>query len=109
MSKKKCIDFLGQEVKIGDWAVVTQNNSLYIGKVVKAGASVTIAVDSEDEFIKTDSKFGRLSWQDKKIFMTKRFGPKSKWFPSAPRTFARDGKFIKITPTEEMLMNYDKS
>ena len=104
----KCIDFIGQEIVVGDWAVVTQHNALYIGKVVKAGTSVTIAINSVDEFIKTSKSFSKIkSWQDRSDFIKKRFGPKSIYYPSNP-SWARNGKFIKITPTEEMLISYDK-
>jgi hypothetical protein len=104
---KKCIDFIGQEVNIGDWAVVTQNNSLHVGKVIKAGNSVTIAVDSIDEFIKTDKSFINTSgWKNRRDFIKKKFGI-NRYYPMNP-SWARDGKFIKITPTEEMMVDYDK-
>ena len=50
----KCIDFIGQEVELGDWCTVTQNNILYVGKVVRIKSSVTIARTSIDEYMLTD-------------------------------------------------------
>lgn len=102
---KKCVDHIGQEIVIGDWAVVTQHNRLYVGKVIKAGNSVTIAVDAKDEFIQVNPQFKKLPWQDKhKVLKAK--GYSGSWNPAC--SWARDGKFIKITPTEEMLIAYDK-
>jgi hypothetical protein len=103
----KCIDYIGQEIVVGDWAAVTQNNTIYVGKVIKAGKTVTIAIDSIDEFILTDSKFKRASgWEERRDIVRKKFGQKTNWFRRGP-DWARDGKFIKITPTEKMLAGYD--
>lgn len=105
MSKR--VDFIGQEVELGDWCTVTQNNSLYVGKVIKAGNSVTIACNSIDEYILTDKNFSKIiKWDDKKTHIQAKFGPKASWRSTSP-SWARDGKFVKITPTQKMLIDYD--
>lgn len=40
----KTIDHIGQEVEVGDWCAVTQNNSITVGKVIRTtkGGNVTI-------------------------------------------------------------------
>tara|TARA_R110000803_G_scaffold15548_2_gene42912 strand:- start:259 stop:579 length:321 start_codon:yes stop_codon:yes gene_type:complete len=104
----KCVDFIGQEIVVGDWAVVTQHNALYVGKVVKAGTSVTIAVNAQDEFTKTSSVFKNAKgWEAKALLVKKKFGPHARPYAHQP-SWSRDGKFIKITPTEEMMIGYDK-
>lgn len=103
----KCVDFIGQEVKLGDWCTVTQYNCLYVGKVIKTGSTVTIACSSIDEYILTDKKFSKITrWEDKRTHIEARFGPKVSWLSKSP-TWARDGKFVKITPTQKMLIDYD--
>ena len=106
---KKCLDYIGQEVNIGDWCAVTQNNRVHVGKVIKAGSSVTIAINYKEEFMQTDKSYMNLkTWKDKRNMLISKFGSdKGAYFLSGP-SWARDGKFVKITPTDKMLMEYDK-
>lgn len=104
---KKCIDRVGQVVNVNDWAAITQHNEIFVGKVIKAGNSITIAVDSiHEKAIK--NKIATASWAQKREWIDKNYPHKKYSYYSWP-SWARDGKFIKITPTEEMLLAYDKS
>jgi|TARA_R110000764_G_scaffold85829_2_gene166485 hypothetical protein len=105
---KECIDCIGQKVELGDWCAVTQHNSIYVGKVIKAGSSVTIACSSRDEFIMIDAGLKRArGWHDKKKYMENMFGPGVTPHIKHSPSWARDGKFVKITPTRDMLVKYD--
>tara|TARA_R110000744_G_scaffold343653_1_gene448882 strand:+ start:1514 stop:1837 length:324 start_codon:yes stop_codon:yes gene_type:complete len=105
--ENKCIDCIGQEVELGDWCAVTQHNAIYVGKVIKAGTSVTIACSSQDEFLMTNSKFKKIKvWKNKVDYMKRRFGPDATPHTRSP-SWARDGKFIKISPTPKMQSDYD--
>ena len=103
----KTIDHIGQEVEVGDWCAITQHNTIYVGKVIKAGDSVTIATNSINEFIKTNKSFKALkSWQDRKKMIESKFGTGTSYHDFGP-SWARDGKFLKIKPTAKMEMEYD--
>lgn len=110
-----CKDYLGQEVSLGDWCAVTQHNQIFIGKVVKVGNSVQIAIDSCNEFLlfwKKDPKNPKNKWDQQNEAFFNKFGiTKRDWYISnnyaTNPTVARDGKFIKVCPTIEMEKRYD--
>tara|TARA_R110002073_G_scaffold192565_1_gene351382 strand:+ start:610 stop:942 length:333 start_codon:yes stop_codon:yes gene_type:complete len=105
---KECIDCIGQKVELDDWCAVTQHNSIYVGKVIKAGSSVTISCSSRDEFIMTDAGLNKIKgWHDKKKYMENMFGPDATPSIKHSPSWARNGKFVKITPTKDMLVKYD--
>lgn len=103
---KKCIDHIGQEIVVGDWAAVTQNNIMYVGQVIKATSTVTIALDSMDEFRKTDKSYLTAKWQDQEKIIKNKFGPKATRWVDSP-SWIRHGKFVKINPTDKMIVDYD--
>ncbi len=106
---KKCIDHIGQEIVVGDWAAVTQNNVIHVGKVIKASSTVTIAINSREEFMLTNKPFLKLkSWKDKRDFLEKKYGKHNSYWRTLSPSWARGGKFIKITPTNKMIIDYDK-
>ena len=103
----KCVDYIGQNVEVGDWCAVTQNNSIHVGKVIRAGSSVTISCSSRDEFIMTDAGLSKItSWVERNKYMESIFGTGATPHTNSP-SWARDGKFVKITPTRDMLVKYD--
>lgn len=102
----KCIDRLGQEVNVGDWCAITQHNEVYVGKVIKAGNSVTIARDRiEGEVINKGYKRNWKQYQNELKELQKIF-PSLTYIPT-PLSFVRDNKFIKITPTRDMELKYE--
>ena len=106
--KKTLKDHIGQEIVVGDWAAVTQHNTIYVGKVIKANSSVTIAINSKEEFMQTNKEYLKLkNYIDKTDFLRNTFGKRNGSGLLCGPGWARDGKFIKIEPTDEMLVNYD--
>ncbi len=101
-----CKDHIGQIVNEGDWCAVTQNNTMYVGMVIKATTTVTIALDSVDQFRKTNKAYLEADWKDQNKILKNKFGNNAcKWVDSPG--WIRHGKFVKINPTDEMLSNYD--
>lgn len=107
------IDKIGQEVNVGDWAAITQWNEVFIGKVIKVGEkTITIAVNRMQEYIKSDYMPKFNNYIDKDVYLQKQFGldykDKFGWdgYRQNP-DWVRDGKFIKITPTKKMELDYE--
>jgi hypothetical protein len=104
-------DVIGQEISINDWCAITQRNQVFVGKVVSISSkgAVTIAIDSVDEYVYTNkAELNALDYKQKNIHMQKAF-PKVKdprWWNEC--SWARDNKFVKIYPTKEILLAYDK-
>lgn len=98
-------DRLGQEVKVGDWCAITQHNEIYVGKVIKCGNTVTIAQNIREAFI-IQNKLGnwRNYEKNKKMFESAFPGMR---FSNNTLSFVRDNKFIKITPTRQMELDYE--
>lgn len=116
------IDRLGQEVNVGDWCAITQNNQVFVGKVVKSGNSVTIArnrIEADLMSLKFSSYYNTPTYIHKELgdtfegFLKKRYNvdfntfKKSVNYDYSPLSFARDNKFIKITPTKDMELKYE--
>lgn len=104
-------DIIGQEVKIGDWAAITQHNRVFVGKIVKANNSITIAENRAQEFLVNNPKvFDKMSWQQRSDYWISTFGTdaikKFGHWNSIP-SWVRDGKFVKIEPTKEMMLQYE--
>lgn len=104
-------DIVGQEIKVGDWAVITQHNAVYVGKVVKAENSITIAENRAKEWYSNNSKlFHKLNWQERLAEWKKMFGQdalkKFGHWNEGP-SWVRDGKFVKIEPTKELMLQYE--
>ena len=115
------IDRLGQEVNIGDWCAITQHNEVYVGKVIKKANSVTIARNRiEADLMKINSKiwYGanstpkELNGETISDWMKRVYNVDYKDYikqtqSTYPLSFARDNKFIKITPTRDMELKYE--
>lgn len=105
-------DHLGREINIGDWCAMTQNNEIYVGRVIRISSkgAPTIARNSVEEFMATDKKYKKLesSWKTRpqaQAILDTRFGPgHSMW--GAPG-WCRKKKFVKINPTDDMIVSYD--
>ena len=114
MSKKEYTgkDHIGQEIRLGDWAAITQNNMVHVGKIIsisKSGAP-TIARDSVEEFAFGSSEYKKLNsnWKTYKKardFIKNKFPNHSGFVRLC--SWCRDTKFVKINPTNEMLIKYD--
>lgn len=103
------VDHLGQEVKVGDWAAMTQNNKIYAGKVIRISAkgNPTIVRNSVDEFIKVNKVYKRTpDWQMQNEILIKKFGQEYSRYQWLSPDWVRDTKFIKINPTEDMINKY---
>ena len=100
-------DHLGREINVGDWCAMTQNNEIYVGKIIKISknGAPSIARNSFEEFMVMDPKFKSLSWKDKIKTLENKFGPgHSHWgVPS----WCRQKKFVRINPTDDMIISYD--
>lgn len=104
---KVCKDHIGQLVNVGDWCAVTQKNEMYVGRVIKATTTVTIAMDSVDEFRKTDKTYLEAdTWQEQAKMLKDKFGGNHNRWGNSP-DWIRHGKFVKINPTTDMLIKYD--
>ena len=100
-------DHLGREINIGDWCAMTQNNEIYVGKIVKMSknGAPSIARNSVEEFMVMDPKSKHLNWKEKREFMEKKFGPgHSHW---GVTSWCRQKKFVKIMPSDDMIVAYD--
>lgn len=101
-------DHLGEEIKLGDWCAMTQNNSIYVGKIIKLSAkgNPTVARDSVEEFMATNKTFKAADWTTQRQMIQSRFPSttRSRW--GAP-DWCRDKKFVRINPTNKMLKEYD--
>lgn len=107
------IDKIGQEVKVGDWAAITQHNEVYVGKVIKATTTVTIAINRAQEWLLNNQKeWNKIHWKDQEAEWEKMFGPDAikkfgTWGFRQNPSWVRDDKYIKITPTKEMELKYE--
>lgn len=107
-------DVIGQDVKIGDWAVITQHNEVFVGKVVNAGSTITIAINRAQEWLlKNQKEFDKIkSWEKKheeweKMFGINAFKNFGGWGYRQNPSWVRDGKFVKIEPTKKLLDYYE--
>lgn len=104
-------DIVGQEVNIGDWAVITQHNQVYVGKVIRAENSITISENRAREWYQNNRKeFDKINWKDKKAEWEKMFGIdaiKKFGIWNHDPSWVRDGKFVKVQPTKEMELQYE--
>jgi hypothetical protein len=100
-------DHLGREINLGDWCAMTQNNAIYVGKIIKISTkgAPTIARSSIEEYMATYKAYKKMNWRDQLAHLTTKFGPgHSCWgHPS----WCRNGKFVKIKPTDDMIVAYD--
>ena len=109
----KNYDHIGQEFELGDWAAITQNNEVHVGKIVsisKSGAP-TICRDSIEEFTIKDPAYKKLgsSWSTydlRKAMIKNRFKGHSGYVHVL--SYCRKKKFVVIKPTMKMLSDYDK-
>ena len=105
-------DHIGQEFQIGDWAAITQNNEVHVGKIVsisKNGAP-TICRNNVEEWTMKNEAYKKLgtSW---KTYEAREKMIKSK-FPGhsghvRKLSYCRDKKFVVINPSEKMILDYD--
>lgn len=101
-------DHIGQEIKIGDWCAMTQNNQVHVGKIVSMSSkgNPTICRDSVEEYVQDNiTEWNKLSWEDAKKFIISKFPGHSGYIPRL--SWCRDKKFVKINPTDKMLVGYD--
>jgi len=110
-------DHIGQDIELGDWAAITQNNMVQVGKIVsisKKGAP-TIARNSVEEFCQGNGKWKTLNSsyktsQQAREMLVQKFPKKYKAQNEAYvrlLSWCRDTKFVKINPTEAMIIAYD--
>lgn len=110
-------DHIGQEIEVGDWVAITQNNKVIAGKVISISSkgSPTIARNSVEEYCHGNGKWKKLnsSWktsQQAREMLVKKFPRRYKAQNEACirlLSWVRDTKFIKINPTEDMIIKYD--
>lgn len=101
-------DYIGQEIKLGDWCAITQNNQVHVGKIVSISdkGSPTICRDSVEEYVfDNSSEYNKLSYRDRYSFVSSKF-PGHRGYVDR-LSYCRDKKFIKINPTDKMLVGYD--
>ena len=109
----KNTDHIGQEFELGDWAAITQNNEVHVGKIVsisKAGAP-TICRDSVEEWAMKDPVFKKIdkTWRgdgERKKAIQNKFPGHSGYVRKL--SYCRDKKFVIINPTDAMIIAYDK-